>query len=162
METASWELVFSSPKWLTQLLPLKKFESLNLKRGRETLRRKGKGSGKSLEQIGNARYEGRNSPFLFPPSPLPHPPCSPFQGFIAMYSALPSIFLTFHILFPICIPSHPLWTYPHCNPVIQVLSVMAAHSYPQTMHIGVAIGTQFGTFSSSPQKGLEVHILIQE
>lgn len=68
--TASVELVFSSPKWLTQPLPLKKFESLKSKRGRETLRRKGKGSGKSLGLIGNARYEGETSPLLpFPPNP---------------------------------------------------------------------------------------------
>lgn len=71
VETAFFKLGFSSPKWLMQPLPLKKFESLNSKRGRETLRRKGKGSGKSLGQIGNARYEGKNSPLLpfHPPDP---------------------------------------------------------------------------------------------
>lgn len=106
--TASSELVFSSPKWLTRPLPLKKFESLKSKRGRETLRRKGKDSGKSQGLIGNARYEGETSPLLlFPPPFLCL--CSTSQVFAAMCNALPFICLTFPITFPFSIPSCPFW-----------------------------------------------------
>lgn len=66
----TWVGGTTAPTWLTRLLPLKKFESLNWKRGRETLRRKGKGSGKSLGQIANARY-GENLPPPSSPCTLP-------------------------------------------------------------------------------------------
>lgn len=124
------ELVFSSPKWLTQPLPLKKFESLKSKRGRETLRRKGKGSGKSLGLIGNARYEGETSPLLpFPPNPSSV--CAPLHR-----CSLPCVMLSPHfpnfsyrvyLLHPFPSPLSPAVDLTH----LQRDSSAASHGSPQ-------------------------------
>lgn len=58
--------LFHSSKWLMLLLLLKKFGRLKLMNGRRRKKRRGKGRGKSLGKIGNARYEPTYPTISFP------------------------------------------------------------------------------------------------